>query len=139
MEFRCPSAPRPGGLEVFIEAEAARKWGTKRLCWEEQPEQRWETFMENVGLAMQLPGGRAVGEENGGFVCTALNLTTGAPPGSTGLPACIPPPRAFQKLSLLLAEARLCGWGARPQGPRRLSIPGLWVWSPGFKAMPWGA
>lgn len=61
MEVRCPSAPRPGGLEVFIEAEAVRKWGTKRLCWEEQPEQRWENLHGKCGPGHPAPwreGGR---------------------------------------------------------------------------------
>ena len=66
-----------------------------------------ETLLENLVVALgSLEEGQR-GAEWGLYVRGPLREPR---PGSMWLPACIPPPGAFQKLGLL-AGAGLCGWG----------------------------
>lgn len=86
-----------------------------------------ETLLENLDVALgSLEEGQR-GGERGLCVCGPLPEPR---PGSMWLPACIPPPGAFQKLGLL-AGAGLCGWGMRPWGHQRLQFQdcgfGDWV------------
>ena len=86
-----------------------------------------ETLLENLVVALgSLEEGQR-GAEWGLYVRGPLREPR---PGSMWLPACIPPPGAFQKLGLL-AGAGLCGWGMRPWGHQRLQFQdcgfGDWV------------
>lgn len=100
------SQPRPRGVYGGA-GPAGRR--TRRLCWEEQP--RTETFPEN---GCGSPGPREGGGEENGALCAALSPN----PGEHRAPTCLPPPGAFRGGPPQLEPP--CGWGVRPQGPRRL-------------------
>lgn len=138
MGTAAPQPPGLGGLRCLWGWRLARKQGDKEALLGGVAGAGMETFTESLDAALLfLEGGQR--ERRMGALCGCPLPEPRPPrPGSTWLPARIPPPRAFQKLSLSLARARLCGWSTRPQGTRRWSIPRLWVWSPGFKAVPWG-